>query len=76
MSQGPERYKIYRLYEVDEDDGSGQLCISEDLRGFANNILHYNDTLPAGVRPDSFSIDPSIIAFGEPVQIRLGDEEN
>lgn len=76
VSQGPENYRIYRLYEVNEDDGSGQLCISEDLRGFANNIIQYNNTLPAGVRPDSFSIDPSIIAFDEPVQIRLEDEEN
>lgn len=65
----------YRLYRVsDFDEKSGTLRISAPLTNYAEILLQTLSHLPSGVSPDSFSIDPNTLPFGQPVTIRLDDE--
>jgi len=59
------RYDIWRLFDVG-DDGAN-LSILEKIRPFAMEVLA-GLKLPAGVRPDSFSIDPDSLQGWRPVQ--------
>jgi hypothetical protein len=52
-AEAPERYDLYRVYELEEE--GGKLRIAEDIRNFAKAVLTSLD-LPQGVRCDSFSV--------------------
>lgn len=62
-------YRIYRLYDMDEQGGT--LRISEPLAGFAQKLITALAVLPAGISPDGFSLDPSLLTFGPPKLIKL-----
>jgi hypothetical protein len=53
-AQAPERYDLYRVFELNDD--GGKVRIARDIRSFAKSILGALSTLPAGVRCDSFSV--------------------
>lgn len=66
------RYDIWRVFKIDEN--GGQLRVAEDIGGFAKTILE-GLSLPAGVRPDGFSIDPHCLkSWSSPKIIERPDE--
>lgn len=71
---GPERYDLYRIYEMDED--GGKLRVAEGVQAFAQDILDAL-TLPAGIRSDSFSIevDAANLTWGPEQYIARPDGE-
>ena len=73
MADASVAYRLYRLSELEE--ASGTLRISEQMATFAQNLLQSLHALPSGVSPDSFSIEPSAITFGEPMAIRIAPSE-
>lgn len=72
MNEAGTPYRIYRLYDMDEKGGT--LRVSEPLEAFARKLIGSLAGLPAGVSPDGFSLDPSLLAFGPPIQIQLNYE--
>jgi hypothetical protein len=75
-AQAPERYDLYRVYELDPD--GGKLRIARDIREFARSILDVL-TLPEGVRCDSFTVSvsaPGLVWEDEMYVLRpSGDDE-
>ena len=69
--QGPERYEIYRLYEVTER--SAKLRVSTDATKFLRPILVAVTALPKGVSADGFSISADFLRFDEEIAIDLDD---
>lgn len=63
---------IYRLYRVyDAQEGRAYLRVSDGIAPLAHQILATLQTLPPGVSVDSFSIDPSGLAFGDPIPLTI-----
>ena len=58
---GPERYDIYRVYEL--NTANAKLRIATDIRSFASGILEILKGLPEGVVPDGVSVDTSLLKF-------------
>lgn len=54
---GPERYDIYRVYELNAE--GGKLRIARDVREFAKAVIDSLNALPVGVRCDGFSVGVS-----------------
>jgi hypothetical protein len=73
MADAQTAYRLYRLYEM--DDHSATLRISEPLTAFAQQLIASLSSLPAGVSPDGFSIDPNRLVFGDPIPVRLSFDE-
>lgn len=71
-AQSPERYDLYRIYSIDEN--GAKLKIAIDIRGFARQVLAGLSALPDGVRPDSFSVDPSALEWGSEFHIERREE--
>jgi hypothetical protein len=69
--QGPERYEIYRLYEVTER--SAKLRVSRDATKLLRPILESVTALPKGVSADGFSISTGFLSFDEEIAIDLDD---
>lgn len=72
MNSGPERYDIYRVFEVGEE--TAHLSISKDVGDFARGIIETFNTLPAGVSPDGISVLPSLLTFQAPLLISFPEE--
>ncbi len=73
MASGDGPYRIYRVYQL--NDEGGQMRVSEDMRRRAQEILDSFRALPEGVAVDNLSIDPTRIPFGEPITIAVPPEE-
>jgi len=73
MNEADTPYCIYRLYDLDEK--GGMLRVSEPMAAFAGKLIGSLAGMPAGVSPDSFSIDPSLFVFAPPIQILLNYEQ-
>lgn len=73
MSQGPERYDIYRTFEL--SDYVAKLRIVEDVRQTARGILDLFEQLPDGVTADSVSVSPQILSFGREIDLSMTDDE-
>lgn len=73
MSQGPERYDIYRTFEL--SDYVAKLRIAEDVRQTARGILDLFEQLPDGVTADSVSVSPQILSFGREIDLSMTDDE-
>jgi len=69
MAAGPERYDIYRVYEIKE--GSAQLRITRDMKNFAERILSVLNALPNEVTSDSISFPPSLLQFEAPIELQV-----
>jgi len=67
------RYDLYRVSRL-QDDG-GVLRISHDLPGFAATVIAALASMPAGVRPDGFTVDPQVLTWSEPVRVERPDED-
>lgn len=72
MNEEGTPYRLYRLYDMDETGGT--LRVSEPMAAFAKVLIDSLAGLPAGISPDGFSLDPSLLAFGSPIQIKLNYE--
>lgn len=68
------RYDLYRLSGVGAEGGA--LRISENIGDFARQLLNTLANLPAGVRPDGFTIGPEIFKWSLPVNLRWPDDED
>lgn len=69
MQKSNKSYDLYRVYGI--TDALAKLRIAYDLSDFANKILDSLQKLPKGVTIDSISISPSILPFGEEIEISL-----
>lgn len=76
MKTGANRYDIYRVFNIGEE--SAQLCIAEDVRAFATDVLAVLETMPQGVTADSVSVAlspaPAGLKFNAPVLIEQADD--
>lgn len=72
MRDSPERYYIYRVYEVGE--GGAKLRISKEMRGFADSVLKVLAKLPSGVNSDGISLSPSMLDFGAEEGLVMPDD--
>lgn len=69
-----DTYYLYRVYEMIEM--RAQLRVSQNMRGFAEQILDILEQLPDGVRPDSISVLPAVLLFDDVQSLELSlDEE-
>lgn len=67
-----EEYLVYRISEL--GDEGGVLRIGMDIRELARSIAAIQ--LPEGVIPDSFTIDPGLLRWEEPIALRWPPEED
>lgn len=65
-------YIIYRVFEL-SDEGA-HLRVSDDIRRSAQNLMKALDRLPAGYKPDSFSVDPNTLTWSDEVQLTRSEE--
>ncbi|OPX82860.1 MAG: lipoprotein NlpI [Methanosaeta sp. PtaB.Bin087] len=65
---GPERYDIYRVYEL--NNANAKLRIATDIRSFASGILEILKGLPEGVVADGVSVDTSLLKFEQEIMIQ------
>lgn len=72
MRESPFRYDLYRVFQMGES--SATVRIAENLRTLAKVVLDVFEALPRGVTPDSVSVKPSTLTFGDPIEIVLPDE--
>lgn len=71
MVTAAERYDLYRAYRVEE--ATAQLRIARDVRDFARTVLDGLHGLPSGVLADSVSFSPTLLQFGEPIDLAMPD---
>lgn len=72
MGYGPERYDLYRVFEMGET--TAKLRISEDLGQWARGIVEVLEDLPGGVLADGVIVSPSSLPFGPGIEIEMPDE--
>lgn len=72
MGESSFQYDMYRVFEMGESKAT--LRIARNLGTLAKRILGVLGALPKGVTPDSVSVKPSILPFGDPIEIVLPDE--
>jgi hypothetical protein len=72
MSESPSQYDMYRVFQMSEKQAI--IRVSENLRPLATQLLRALEALPHGVTLDSVSVKPSVLAFGEPIEVILPDE--
>ncbi len=65
-------YVIYRVFEINED--GAMLRVSEDIYPAAVRLIKSLDGLPEGFQPDSFSVDPASLEWGEEVSLIRPEE--
>lgn len=64
---GPEPYALWRVSELGAEGARIQMI--EDFGPFARTLRDGLNGLPAGVRPDGFSIDPAGLTWSAPVEV-------
>ena len=76
MSSHTERYGIYRIVNIDENDRTAKLRIAEEVRSFAKGRIEVLKGLPEGFCADAISVDPSKsgLNFQPEIEIQLPDE--
>jgi hypothetical protein len=72
MREGPEKYTIYRVFNVKES--TAQLRIVEDIGTWANQVLQVLDCLPLGISSDSISLSPILLPFGTTINLGIEDQ--
>lgn len=63
----PTPYAIWRISGLGAT--GGRLQIADEVRPFARDILKRLDGLPAGVRPDGFTVDPKLLTWSGPLDL-------
>ena len=69
-----EQYDLYRVYDMNDD--SMKLRIAKGLKQFADSIVTVFQNLPNGVQPDSISVYPGELHFGEEIKVLREDYES
>lgn len=69
MRDSTERYDLYRVYAIDEQQGL--LRIKDDMQDFARSVLVSFEDLPDGVSVDGISVKPESIGFAPESKIEL-----
>jgi hypothetical protein len=69
MRDSTERYDLYRVYAMDEQQGLFR--IKEDMREFGRSVLNAFESLPAGISVDGISVKPDTIGFAPEKKIEL-----
>jgi hypothetical protein len=69
MKEGPERYDIYRVFDIKEE--TAQLRIAENVGEWANNIIQAFEGLPSEITVDSISCYPRILHFGPAITLKI-----
>lgn len=70
---GPTPYRIYRLYELNED--GAKLRISDEIGPLAQKLKLLHEThMPASIRVDGFSVGAAALKWG-PEEVILHQEE-
>lgn len=64
---GGAPYHIYRVSRLGPE--GGELQIAEDFGRFAGGLLDLMAGLPAGVRPDGFTVDPGLLSWSDAVSL-------
>lgn len=72
MREGPERYDIYRVFNMKET--TAQLRIAKNVGVWAKQILQVFEGLPEGISSDSISFSPTILPFGPSISLELKDQ--
>jgi len=62
-ASGSGPYFIYRLYELDEEEGTAKLKRSSDITSFAQSVVKHSASLPSGVLVDGFTVDPAVLSW-------------
>lgn len=68
MRELPE-YRIYRIHSINGENA--MVSITEPMRDFAKDILDILKSIPKGVRPDSFSVDPRRFKISDEHKVRI-----
>ncbi len=68
-----ERYAIWRVSRLGAD--GGVLRSAGAVSGFAREALGKLSDLPAGMRPDGFTMRPDLLEWGEPLQLLWPEAE-
>lgn len=76
MSSDTQRYRIYRIFNIDENNRTAKLRIAEGVRSFAKGIIEVFNGLPEGVCANGISVEPSKsgLNFQPEIEIQLPDE--
>jgi hypothetical protein len=70
------RYDLFRVFEINEDTQLATLRIAEDVGDRAARIIEALAAIPEGVQPDGFSVRPTFLEFGAPIELtNLGEDE-
>ena len=66
-------YKIYRVFNIDDNDLSANLRITDSINEFSRNIVEILEQLPKKIRSDGISLPPSLLDFGETINLEFPD---
>ena len=70
---GPLPYRLYRLFELDEN--GGKLRISDDITPLARQLKLIHEThMPVGIRVDGFSIQTAALGWSSAEMIERHDD--
>jgi hypothetical protein len=67
MSDSARRYDLYRIFGANERHA--KLRIYENIEEFVMPIMGLFGNLPGGVTSDGISVSPSVLNFGEVIQL-------
>lgn len=62
-----DRYAIWRVSRLGAD--GGEMRSASGVGKFAREVLGHLSALPAGLRPDAFTVDPNLLQWGEPLHL-------
>lgn len=72
MRQGPEKYDIYRVFDIKES--TAQLRIIKDVAAWAAQVLQVLETLPPGIFSDNVSFSPAILPSNSAIILSLEEQ--
>ncbi|MBW4095967.1 MAG: hypothetical protein HIU81_11665 [Acidobacteria bacterium] len=73
-ASGPVPYRIYRVYELNDD--GGKLRISDEIRPLADQLKAIHEKhMPSGIRVDGFSVATSTLNWGEEKYVMWPEED-
>lgn len=68
-----DRYAIWRVSRLGSQGGELRSAVA--VGPFARDVLEKLAQFPTGLRPDSFTVDPGLLEWGEPLQLSWPDSE-
>ena len=68
-----EPYELWRISNLNDEGGA--LERASAIGPFARDVVEALRSLPPGVRPDGFTVDPALLDWSAPVMLRTPDPE-